>query len=175
MNTRRKIRKRATDDNGAVVLPIGRAWGGIKIVRAAGAVGDAVVPWVPIEQHAAEKPAVGEALAKLRPVIAIIILANFDRVFLTGDNARRIEGINAIRAVAGDVVHECFGQPIELVLEGGVKMIRPRVGRAHRVVAVAIFDMRAGADHTVAISGPRVGVPQPVIMAELVARDTGTG
>ena len=141
-------------------------------MRAAAAVGHAVVPRVPVEHDAVEKPAVGDLATELRPVVAVVILANLQRVILSRRESRHIVSEHAIRAARADSLDLRVGQPVETVFERGVKLALSAAA-PHHVVRIAILDVVAVADHAVSKSGPKVRVPHAVVVAEFVNHHAG--
>ena len=125
----------------------------------------------PAKARAAHQPFVaGELLAKLDPVIR----ARTARNLHSAQPGRRsiIVGVDAVDAAHGHVGDFARTNPVHVALEAGVEMIRAAIGRAHRVLVVAVLDAASVADDALPARVPVVGVVQAVVMTELVSRDT---
>ena len=66
-----------------------------------------------------------------------------------------------------------IGDPFQPPLVHDVEFVNARIRRAHRVVAVAVFVVHAYADGRAGRRVPIVRVPEPEVVAELVASHTG--
>ena len=139
MNSGGLVGKRAAQDQRGVVPAVRGPRGGVEQL------GPFIAIARPADGRAAQEPAVGrEFLAKLDPVIRRAAADNFEpaqpgRIGVVV----RVEPVNPAGADGQSVAGR---QPVEVTLVSGVEMIGPRVGRAHGVKDVAIFNAGAGAD-----------------------------
>ena len=165
----------AADDDGAVVLAAvarGRAGRGVEQRGAAAAVGHAVVPSIPVKHDAVEEPGVGVLAPELRPVIAVVILANLQGVILSRRERRHVEGEHPVGATRAHGLHVEILHPVEGVFERGIELALA-AARTHHVVGIAVFDVAAVADDAVAEAGPEVRVPHAVVVAEFMDHHAG--
>ena len=161
----------AARDDGRVVLSIDGPGRGIEQVAATGAAG----PGAPVEQHAVLNPFVaGKFLAHFHPVKTRVFL-DLQGVRKVIAQRRSVKGVNAVEAAVGDGGDVGVGQPLEDVLFVGIELVVAGRRRAHRVERVPVFDVAARADDGVAGRIPVVGVPEAVVVAELMAGDPDAG